>query len=348
MKYELINLTLDNRPPVRDFTVGPYKIQLVENYDELHPNMPASGKIRKGYRITEGRTEWYDELIESKAGQGIVTATAECDDEPADVLASGNDRGIWDLCLILSYLSGRHVYIPAEARRYHPNNHGMPVVPLRQLPQAAAIAWDNRHNFSSVEQIRPLWYYRHTIGTSDAEVKLLLSCVSVEIIQRIDGRVLSVSQEAELPAGLQELLNELRTVIDGSKIPLELKNTFKSTVGNWGRSNNVQVFQNLLINYGIIDKDISGVPLDRVHGINRMRNDIVHKGVLRLPKWVGSPTIQNKVVRFVSNRFMPALVCDYLNRKFGLGSFDWVKRNNQILREYIYHATHEGTAIEVE
>ena len=142
-------------------------------------------------------------------------------------------------------------------------------------------------------------------------------------------------------------MKTLKSEIDKSKLDQGLKDRLKGTVGKWGSASAPQAFKNLLIKYDLIKSDINGLPLERVEGINRMRNGVVHNGEIRLPSWIEDHNMQEKVSHFIAARFIPALVMEYLNRKFELQQFDWVKRNTAILKEYVYEGSHEGTLIEI-
>lgn len=343
MNYELMNLDLGANPPERLFAIGPYAVRLVDNYEVLQANLSSARNVKQTPIFNEGGEEWNTVVTEPKVGSNAVTAIVECTDEPDAFLTNGEEKGIWDLCLILSYLSGRNIFLPKDERRYTHINHGFSVVPLWQIPKAAEVAWQNRKTFSSESEMRPLWYILRMNSSSDAEIKLLLGCVSLEIIQTLEKEITAEPKSDEL----EELLQTLKDEIERSNLEKDLKDRLKGTVGKWGSASSTQAFKSLLIKYGLIQADISGLPLKRVDGINRMRNGVVHKGEVRLPNWIQDHEIQITVSHFIAARFIPALIMDYLNRKFELGRFNWVQRNTGILGEYIYKGTHEGDLIEV-
>lgn len=341
MKYELINLNLGENPKVREFLVGPYKIKLVENYDSLQPELSEMIRLRHTIKYVNGREGKLTTETKAKLGKFHVTAIAECEDEPESVFYE-QAKGIWDLCLILSFILGRRVFLPGEERHNTINHHAFMVVPYYQASEVAAAAWSNRANFASESEKLPLWYYLSMNDTSVQQIKLMLGCVSLEIIQDLDENKIDSPRSEEL----ERLIDAIKQEINQSQIDIDLKNALKGTVGKWGGSGPQQAFKNMLINYDLIRADIDGLPLKRVKGINGMRNDIVHKGKIRFPDWIEDSNAKRKASAFIGARFIPALVLEYLNRKFGLQQFEYVKRNTMILKEYIYNGTHQGEEIE--
>lgn len=341
MKYDLMNLDLGARPLWREFEVGPYRIVLVPNYEDRQ--LELSSLQGKRIILDEQFQPSEEEIIkEAKAGKNSVTATAECADETEALLWAKAELGIYDLCSILSYLTGRNVFLPQDERRYSQIVHGHNVVCDWEVPRAAQLAWSNRANFRSEREKRPLWLYLNLISISDAEVTALLGCVALEIIQEVDA-----SQAEAPPPGFCELINKLRSDIDQSDISDEdLKNRLKSAVGKWGINSAQEKFKSLLAKYSLAESDLCGLPLKRVRGIWDMRNRIAHNGEFADPKWVDEIACKKTVQVFIAARLIPALVMDYLNRRFGLLCLDRVRRNSGIIREYIYHGTHEGEDID--
>ena len=140
------------------------------------------------------------------------------------------------------------MYIPEDERRFKHINHGFKVIPEQQFVQAANAAWENIHQFISEKEMRPLWYYLHMNDTPEAELKLLLGCVILEIIQNIETEVTT----ANVPSELEELIEIIIKDIDDSKIEKELKNRLKGAVTKWGESGSAEKFRQFLINYNII------------------------------------------------------------------------------------------------
>lgn len=342
MRYELMNFDLGSNPLWREFDVGPYKIALVPDYDELQPALSSlrmeTSPLDLGLQPAEPTI-----VTKEKAGKNSITATAESTNEPDAILTPGREQGIWDLCLILSYLSGRNVFLPENERRYQHIVHGFDIVRGWQMPQAAETAWSNRTNFRSVREMRPLWYFLHLNSSSDADVKALLGCVALEIIQKVEDDGL----REPLPAGFETLIAKLKEEIEESEIrDKDLKNRLKSAVGMWGPKNAQEKFKKLLTKYALVEGSLNGIPSQRARCIWEMRNRFAHEGEFADPKWIDDVERKREVQIYIAARIIPALVMEYLNRKFGLMQIDRVQRNSGIIKEYIYKGTHEGLAID--
>jgi len=93
-----MNFDLGPKPLWREFDVGPYKITLIPDYDELQPELSS----------VEIRSLDFDGNIsprvvsQAKAGKNSVTAKVECTVEPHAVIWAKEEKGIYDVCSILS------------------------------------------------------------------------------------------------------------------------------------------------------------------------------------------------------------------------------------------------------
>jgi hypothetical protein len=245
--------------------------------------------------------------------------------------------------LILSYLSGRNVFLPENERRYQHIVHGSGVVCGWEMPRAAEIAWSNRANFKSEREMRPLWYFLHLNSSSDAEVKALLGCVSLEIIQKVDDD----GPSSPLPTGFESLIANIKQEIERSEISdHDLKNRLKSAVGKWGGKSAQEKFKSLLTKYQLVEPNLNGIPARRVRGIWDMRDRIAHDGEFAIPTWIDNAERRREAQIFIAARLIPAMIMEYLNRKFGLMQLNRVQRNSEIIKEYIDRGTHEGSAID--
>lgn len=336
MKYKLKNLNLGENPPIRKFSIGPYNIELCSDYDSKQRQLSDIQKVSSIPKVIDGK------IKKAKLGKNLITAIVICDNEPDSILSNSSVKGIWDLCQILSYLSGHSVFLPKDQRRYHHIKYKQEIVQRSEIPIAAKIAWNNRRNFSNEKEMRPFWYYLNMNRTQEAEIILLLGCVSLEIIQSIEYDKSSINISPQL----QNLINDIKLTINESDVEIELKNSLKSTVGNWGSSSSAESFKYLLIKYGFIENNINGISLKRITGINKLRNGIVHRGEIEYPKWIRDKEVQKKVALFITAQFIPALIEEYLRRKFELNGFIWIEQNESFIQEYIYNGTWNGERIE--
>lgn len=132
--YDLVNLDLGENPALTEFEIGPYTIRLKPDYSTLWKQMSHTAVQVEQYEVRNGTLQKTIQKKKAHSGKHIVTATATCKNEPSANLDSkffqrnDNERSIWDLCLILSYLTGRRVFLKGEEGRYTANKFGQPTV----------------------------------------------------------------------------------------------------------------------------------------------------------------------------------------------------------------------------
>ena len=343
--YDLYNLDLGENPISREFNVGDYKVKLVDNYDTIQKQLSSLTKsIEEFDIINNGMSKSKVKTEPAKVGKSLITATVSCINEKTARLCSNRSdvKGIWDICIIFSYLLGRRVFTEDQKRRFSHPHYGFKVVPECKSITAANIAWDNIKNFKSEKEMRPLWYYLHMNDSSEAEIKLLLGCVALEIIQNIETENIQVETSDELNNLIDAIIEE----INNSKINSNLKSRLKGTVTKWGSSGSSETFRQFLIQYGLIENTNSGIPKKRVDSINQFRNGVVHSGIIREPVWIKDSKNKTDVALFYAGQFIPSLVEEYINRKFGLKDLYWPKLTFQYLKEYIENGTWDNEDIE--
>ena len=348
IEYQLRNLDMGSNLDFDEFQVGPYKIKLKANYEKLQAELSQIASEVSHNDVRNGIHSSTEINTDCVVGENLITASVSCENEenarPVSRFGGNqNTVGIWDLCLILSYLTGRRVFIDQDCRRFSHINHGFRSVEQLEIRKAAKVAWENRDKFRTEKEIRPLWIYLQMNSTPEAELKGLLGCVSLEIIQNIE----SPPEQLDQDQTLADLINDIKDLIDSSAIDGNLKNALKSSTGNWGGSNAQERFKTFLQSYNIIEPDITGIPLSRVRGIFNMRNGIAHNGEIRKPSWITDSKDKIQTAMYILGSFIPYLIQEYLNRKFGLTELTSVKDNTKYLSEYINHGTWYGENVEI-
>ncbi|MCZ6757789.1 MAG: hypothetical protein O7C39_05850 [Bacteroidetes bacterium] len=94
---------------------------------------------------------------------------------------------------------------------------------------------------------------------------------------------------------MEDLVSSVKSEIDESAIDVDTKNSLKGAVGSWGAANASERFRQLMIDYGVVDEGISGLPLQRMKFVSSMRNGIVHNGEIRKPVWIEDEEIQCQI-----------------------------------------------------
>jgi len=303
---KLLNLDLGKEFVYKEFTVGPFKIKLVDDYTELQPKI--------------------------KQGVNCITAITESEIDVDSLLLSDKNKkgkGIWDLCFILSYLTGRRCSLPGFEQRFSYVKQGDNIVDINDLPNAAQIAWSNRHNF--IREGRPLYYYLGIIDTAVIQYQALLGCIALEIIQRLEINTIPKNFQIE------KLRKRVNWLINIGKLDPDLKSDLKSTTGLWGRKGYYSGLKELLIKYNLISGKEEGESKKRIKSVAKIRNDIVHGNPIEYPKWIKGDREKEKEYVFICSVFIPSLVVEYLNQQFGLKKFYKPIINFENLGQYIHH-----------
>jgi hypothetical protein len=182
-----------------------------------------------------------------------------------------------------------------------------------------------------MKKLIPLWLYLHINDTPEAELKMLIGTVILELIPKIE-----VLSQPIISDDLKDCIDKVKETIEGSNLSKETKSKFKNTVSHWGEASLNEAFLNLLIHYDLITEGIVGIPKKRVDAISSYRNGIVHSGKLKEIDWIKDPLVQKHLAIFYLAQFNIALIQEYINRKFGITkNFWWPEQSYDNLKKYI-------------
>ena len=141
---DLFNLYMGESRPGPSWSereIGCLTVRLADDYDV---------KVSKLFQpLREIISEAGLQILPERKGTWQATATMSWDgpeeksillNEPAD------DGGQWDLCHLLTFLTGRHVATAEYRERFSPHGYGDYAVAQIDTLRAAALAWQNRAN----------------------------------------------------------------------------------------------------------------------------------------------------------------------------------------------------------
>ena len=228
--YELLDLDLGEYPPDK-FSVGPFTIRAVDNYRDARAAIPQLGRTEVRPDFNQDGGGIAETKIPPHFGEPTVTAIATCRAEketPAILVYEKPATAIWDLCHLLSYLSGHRVFLPDNKRRFFHQKTAQGAVQAGEIPAAATKAWGQLEQFSTIRRKTAFWLVVQSQTTSEAEIRAIMSSVALECLMRDE---LFQGTAPEAPEGLQELLDGVRGVIDASAVDVDTKSRLKSAVG---------------------------------------------------------------------------------------------------------------------
>ncbi len=324
IKYDLYNLNLGTRNLPLNFNVGPYRINLVKDYNELIPRLSSLG------------TKYEN----AKCGENLITANVVCNNEPGALLTNRlntqdeSTPGIWDLCLILSYLSGHRVFTSDDLVRYHGLKFVQGVVAVHDIVNAAGRCWENRANFESEKEIIPLWYYLAAVGTSEAGVRVSLCSTCIDVITNLE------IDKGKISIELQNLIDTVNDVIKKSTIETQQKNSFIGSVSNWGSGSAVAKFESFLSKYSLLPLQINAEINARIKTVNEYRNSVIHEGIFRKKNQrMSDDEHLDNAMRYAGD-IIPTIVREYINRKFEINTeFHLPRLDTKNIKEFIETGT---------
>ena len=289
-QIKLYNLHIgEQRPPevFSNHSIGPFTVKVVDDYEN---------RIKKLYKRPTKTVDIFgitSPIYEPESPGGwAVTAIAEYDEKSIGSEKSilcredSSDGGLWDLCTILTFLTGRRVVTEKDHReRYDPTVYGEHSCLDRETLRAAAIAWNNRHNLKSKKIVYSL------LSLNEA-----LSHDTVQVIAAFNNTALNIilDQEAAEKDKIDETIKtQLKDKIDEVIEKFDLltpkqKEAYSALIGakvDQGTDSLFEKLENLLLQYKIIKEPIEADVKDRIRYINSVRNKLTHAG--KLPRLKG-------------------------------------------------------------
>ena len=238
------------------------------------------------------------QTLPERKGTWQATATVSWDgpeeksilfNEPAD------DGGQWDLCHLLTFLTGRHVATAEYRERFSPHGYGDYAVAQIDTLRAAALAWQNRANLVPKNLHIALLLYNEAMNADLLQTHAALYCTALNIIldkphttyQKVDKRT-----RKELKNAISNILKKTK------KLQVDQRERYQGLLHNQidrGPSL-LDKLVSLLQSLEIIDTPPTPDQKTRVQYVDRVRNLLTHTG--RIPKLTGLNAEQAKYHTF--------------------------------------------------
>ena len=180
-KVDLYNLYLGESrpaPPWSECDIGCLKVRLSDDYNAKVSRLPRPATVTikdSGPRRSPVRK-----------GTWQATATVSWEGSPEKSILTENedgDAGHWDLCNLLTFLTGRSVVTEEYKERYRPDIYGdcYAVIPVETLP-AAALAWHKRRCLASKNLHIALHLYNEAMNASLLQSRAALYYTALDVI----------------------------------------------------------------------------------------------------------------------------------------------------------------------
>lgn len=180
---DIFNLYMgESRPgPSRsEREIGCLTVRLADDYDGKVSNLSQPRRqiiSEDGLQILpERKGTWQATATVSWNGPQEKSILLDETNETAD------DGGQWDLCHLLTFLTGRHVATAEYCERFSPHGHGDYAVAQIETLRATALAWQNRANLVPKKLHLALLLYNEAMNTSLLQSRAALYCTALNII----------------------------------------------------------------------------------------------------------------------------------------------------------------------
>ena len=176
---DLFNLYMgEPRPgPSAERKIGELTVRLTDDYDAKVAQLARPASL-----VSDG-TEV--KLLSSREGTWQATATVSYQDfQEKSVLLheEGDDGGLWDLCNLLTFLTGRRVVTTEYKRRYRPDSYGDYAVVDFETLKAASLAWQHRDCLVSRNLHTALLLYNEAMEVNLLQSRAALYYTALDII----------------------------------------------------------------------------------------------------------------------------------------------------------------------
>lgn len=271
--------------------IGELTVRLTDDYDDRVTQLPKSAR----WVIDRTGIKW----LPQREGTWQATATVSYQDfQEKSVLLHEecDDGGLWDLCNLLTFLTGRRVVTTEYKRRYSPDAYGDYAVADIETLKAAALAWQNRENLVSKNLHTALLLYNEAntaINTTILQVRAALYSTALNIIldkHEMTYQKVSKSIRKKIK---EEIGNVLKCFEQTEDLQLDQADRYRRLLDRIddGPTLTDKLFS-LLQSFDIIDSPPTCNQKILVKRIGIVRNRLVHTG---RPKIEGLDDEQSKI-----------------------------------------------------
>ena len=207
-----------------------------------------------------------------------------------------DDGGLWDLCHLLTFLTGRNVATAEYCERVRPDGYGDYAVAQIETLRAAALAWQNRESLVSKNLHFALLLYNQAMNTNILQLRAASYYTALDIVlgqHEMTYERVSKSIRKKLK---DEISNILKKTTELQPDQEERYRNLLSGQIDSGPTSLDKLFS-LLKTLEIIDLSPTCGQKRRVRYINQVRNRLIHAG--QTPKLEGLDDEQSK--RYTAN-----------------------------------------------
>ena len=301
---DLFNLYMGESRPGPSWSerkIGCLTVRLADDYDAKVSQLPR--------RPMEIRSDTGLRHSPKREGTWQATATMSWDGpgEKSILLnETADDGGQWDLCHLLTFLTGRHVATSEYRERFSPHGEGDYAVAQIDTLRAAALAWQNRQCLVDKNLHIALLLYNEAMNTDLLQSRAALYFTALNIIldqhhrgQQLQSNQHHTSNQKVNKRTKKKLKNAISEIIaKTTELQPDQAQQYESTLHsrvNLGLTLSSSFFDNLvslLQSLEIIDSPPTPDQKTRVQHVVKVRNVLTHTG--RIPELKGLDNDDNE------------------------------------------------------
>ena len=322
---DLFNLYMgEPRPgPSAERKIGKLTVRLTDDYDAKVAQLARPASL-----VSDG-TEV--KLLSSREGTWQATATVSYQDsQEKSVLLheEGDDGGLWDLCNLLTFLTGRRVVTTEYKKRYRPDSYGDYAVVDFETLKAASLAWQHRNCLVSKNLHTALLLYNEAMEVNLLQSRATLYYTALDIIlSKPDNLILDNHETTyqKVDKNIRDKLkNEISNVLDYFEQKKKLqpdqaeryRRLLDSRVDD-GPALTDKLFS-LLQSLEIIDSPPTSKQKIQVRLVGGVRNCLIHRG---RPKIKGLDDEQSKIHTIkIATEVVPEIIRIVIGHHLGFRS----------------------------
>ena len=332
---DLFNLYMgDSRPGPSwsESSIGCVKVRLSDDYNDKVSQLPQPPM----WTLNETG------LQRSPAQEGTWQATATVSWKGAgekSILLDkvADDGGLWDLCNLLTFLTGRNVATAEYCERVRPDGYGDYAVAQIETLRAAALAWQNRESLVSKNLHFALLLYNQAMNTNILQLRAASYYTALDIVLGQHEHEMEEYKKASKNIR-KKLKREISGVLKQTKgLEPDQVERYKNLLPDWinrGPTSLDKLFS-LLQSLGIIDPSPTHEQEMRVRHINQVRNRLIHAGQTpKLEELKGLEGLDDEQAKRYTFNIVAAVVPEIIRivigyhlgfRAGGLGSYCQIK-----------------------
>lgn len=299
MEVDLFNLFVGpTLPPerLRRQKIGPFEVAVIDDYDHKvkglfqRPSVNVSFQWRRldsqppnqdpNYPI--GQMEQVVTHIDGQKGEWTVTGKAALQsDGEASILSRTPiaDNGLWDLCELLTFITGRRVLTCDMLERFDPNRADEAAcIPVESL-LAASAAWQHRQTLAESGMVYALLSHNSALDYQFLQPKAAQQNTALNVL--IDKwplpKLPKVAQGIRegLAKAVEELVGRWEGLTDEARLGYTALLRSKVMEGPYSMLDKLTL---LLRDLGVVLADDGEPVMTRVRYLNTVRNRLTHSG----------------------------------------------------------------------